>query len=75
MEKSRVGVRNRFMVVLMDPVLIAIINCAGRTRVHRGAAPGSSLEFNANGEHTGWVDDVAVGSLVVVVRPGCCRFC
>ena len=42
---------------------------------YRGAAPGSSLEFNANGRYAGWVHDVAVGSLVVVVRAGCSRLC
>ena len=35
---------------------------------HRGAAPGSSLEFNAHGERAGWAHDVDAGSVVVVAR-------
>jgi len=35
---------------------------------HRGAAPGSSLEFNAHGERAGWAQDVDAGSIVVVAR-------
>lgn len=34
----------------------------------RGAAPGSSLEFNAHGERAGWAHDVDAGSIVVVAR-------
>ena len=35
---------------------------------YRGAAPGSSLEFNAHGERAGWAHDVDAGSVVVVAR-------
>ena len=35
---------------------------------YRGAAPGSSLEFNAHGERAGWAHDVDAGSIVVVAR-------
>ena len=37
-------------------------------KTNRGAAPGSSLEFNAHGERAGWAHDVDAGSVVVVAR-------
>ena len=43
--------------------------------IYRGAAPGSSLEFNGNGSNAGRVHDFAVGNRVKVVGPACSRLC
>ena len=43
-------------------------NLRSLVKINRGAAPGSSLEFNAHGERAGWAHDVDAGSVVVVAR-------